>query len=76
MTIAQPIIGIYIDADRPLPDTGTPTAWEVSMANTSGSDLTMSVYVVCAAAAGSSSAASHAQGARIVRQVHAKIKKP
>jgi hypothetical protein len=74
MTIAEPIIGVYTDADRPQPDTGTPASWEVTIANTSGVDLTLSVYVVCASGAGGASAASQVQGARIVRQVHTKIK--
>ena len=74
MTIDQPIIGVYTDADRPRPDTGTPTSWEISMANASGLDVTLSVYVVCASPAGSANAASQVQGARIIRQVKAKIK--
>jgi hypothetical protein len=75
MAVNEPIVGIYTDEDRPQPDTGTPTTWEVSIANTSGLDLTMSVYVVCASGAGTASAAAPAHGgARIISQVYPRIK--
>jgi hypothetical protein len=74
MAVSQTVVGVYTVSDRPQPDSGTPTSWEVTIANTSGLDLTMTVYVVCASPAGSSSAAAQAQGAHIVRQFQAKIK--
>lgn len=50
-------------------------SWEVSMANTSGADLTMSVYVVCASAPATPGAAARQVGARIVSRALSKISK-
>jgi len=77
-TVAEPVIGVYTDEDRPQPDTGTPSTWEVSVASTAGLDLTMTVYVVCATPVGSSAAAAgqaqRAQGAHIVSRTVQAIK--
>jgi hypothetical protein len=39
--------GVSIMTDRPDPTTGTPTGWTVTLANPSGSTVTMTGYVVC-----------------------------
>ena len=79
-TVAEPVIGVYTDTNGPLPETGTPQSWEVSIASTAGLDLTMSVYVVCASNVGTSPAAAaqaqRAQGAHIVSRTVKAIKNP
>jgi hypothetical protein len=65
MSVSQVVSNVFTEQDRPQPDTGTPTSWEVSVANTSGADLTMTDYVVCASPAGSPAAAGQHQGARV-----------
>jgi hypothetical protein len=72
MTVTPNAANIWAEEDRPRPDSGTPTSWEASMANTSGNDLTFSVYVVCASGAGGK-AAAHAPGAHIASKSLAKL---
>jgi hypothetical protein len=72
VSVNEPVINAFILSDKPVPDTGAPAAWEGSVANDSGLDLTMAVYVVCATPASTSS--STAQGAHIVNQVKTKLK--
>jgi hypothetical protein len=69
-SLGNPLVGIYIDADRPLGDTGTPVGWQFIVSNVSGQDVSLAIYLVCAAPAGSSSGpARRATHARIVKQV-------
>jgi hypothetical protein len=74
MSLNQPVANVFTEGDRPQPDTGTPTSWEVSVANTSGADLTMTAYVVCASPAASPAAAAQHQGARIASRALSKIR--
>jgi hypothetical protein len=77
VNLGEPVINVAIDTDHPVPESGTPTSWEVTVANASGLDLTMSVDVVCVtpAGSGSSAAASQTQGARIIKEVLTKLPK-
>jgi hypothetical protein len=75
VSIAEPVINAFILDDKPVPDTGTPLGWEGAIANTSGIDLTLTVYVVCATqSASGSNAAVRAQGAHIVKKTVTSIK--
>jgi len=75
VSIGEPVINAFILSDKPVPDTGTPTAWEGSVANASGIDLTWTVYLVCATQpASGSNAAARAQGAHIVKKTVTSIK--
>lgn len=75
MTVGEAVIGVTIDADHPVPSSGTPSAWEVEIANTSGLNLTLTVSVVCATTAASgANAAAQAQGAHIVNKTVTAIK--
>jgi hypothetical protein len=67
------LVNVFLDASAPLPATGTPTSWQISVANTSGSDMTVFGDVVCATAAGSPGAAAQAQGSRVVKKVITKL---
>jgi Collagen triple helix repeat (20 copies) len=74
VSVGEPVVGVFIDTSAPAPATGTPTFWDVTVSNTSGLTLTMTVYVVCVTPVGSSpSAASQAHGARIVKEVLTKL---
>jgi hypothetical protein len=71
--VGEAVAGVIADTNRPAGS--PPNAWDVTVANTSGVDLTLTVYVVCAtSASGSSSAAAQAQGAHIVKNAQAKLK--
>ncbi len=75
LTVAEAVIGVTIDADHPVPSSGTPSAWEAEIANTSGLSLTLTVSVVCATSAASgANAAAQAQGAHIVKETVTAIK--
>jgi hypothetical protein len=63
------LVNVFLNESRPVPETGSPSGWEVTVANTSGNTISLKVDVLCATAAGSnSSAASQAQGARIIKK--------
>ena len=75
MTVGEAVTGVTIDADHQVPSSGTPSAWEVEIANTSGVSLTLTVSVVCATTAASgANAAAQAQGAHTVKQTVTPLK--
>jgi hypothetical protein len=76
MSINLPVVGVSTLSDRPNPVTGTVTSWNVAVANASGVDLSMTVYIICTPAPASSSSAAtapQAQGAHIVKRVVTKL---
>jgi hypothetical protein len=71
--LGEAVIGVTTDTNRPAGN--PPNAWDVTLSNVSGLDLTLTVYVVCVTpTAGSSSAAARAQGAHIVKSVQTKLR--
>lgn len=40
--------GLTVSYSNPVPSTGTPTAWEAAINNTTSSGVTVTVYVICA----------------------------
>ena len=74
VSLGATTVNAFVTEDHPNPDSGTPASWTLAVANTSGGDVTMGTYVVCASPAGSSSsAAAQAQGARIVSKTLTKL---
>ena len=62
VSLNEAVVNAFILSDKPVPDTGAPAAWEGSVANNSGLDLIMAVYVVCATQTSTSSSAATATG--------------
>jgi hypothetical protein len=71
---AEPVVNAFIAADRPDPQSGTPTGWEVAVANNSGTTITVSADVVCVTPVGSTPGlAGRTHRARVIKQVLTKL---
>jgi hypothetical protein len=70
------LVNVFIVADRPNPENGTPTGWELTVANASGVQVAVSMDVVCATAAGTSSnAAPQSHRARVIKRTFTELPK-
>ena len=75
--VGEALIGITVDTNRPAGN--PPHEWDVTVANTSGVDVTLTVFVVCitpspSVATGGAQAQAQPQGAHIVKQAQVKLR--